>query len=219
MNKQAQGFTLIELIVVIIMRRTEERERWVVKARFGCGGSSVIVGAKPSWPTQSLPRMVSRDGGIHAMRVAIADIAHDAGVALELDHEGRITIASWTTLWPHLVRFAASSPGHYVAQVRVEPAPFRQWSSTVRASALRGDHRLRRRVHARVAQRRPAFRDERNLVPRRAAPATAYEHHDARALVPIMRGRVRPPVRRARPPPRTVVRTAPVPARTPAVPA
>jgi hypothetical protein len=107
-----------------IAKLCDERERWVVKARFGCGGSSVIVGTKPSWPSQSLPRVVRHEGGKHTMRVSIADLARDAGLALELDHEGRIAAASWTVLWPHLVRFAASSPGYYVAQVRVEPAPF-----------------------------------------------------------------------------------------------
>ena len=107
-----------------VAKLCDERDRWVVKARFGCGGSSVIVGAKPSWPTQSLPRVESLDGGKHATRVTIADLARDADVALELDQEGRIAAASWAALWPHLVRFAASSPGHYVAQVRVEPAPF-----------------------------------------------------------------------------------------------
>jgi hypothetical protein len=102
----------------------DERERWVVKARFGCGGTSVIVGAKPSWPTQSLPRIVSHGGTRRAERVVIADIAREKGIALELDREGRIAPAPWASLWPHLVRFAASSPGYYVAQARVEPAPF-----------------------------------------------------------------------------------------------
>jgi hypothetical protein len=102
----------------------DERERWVVKARFGCGGNSVIVGAKPSWPTQRLPRVVERDGSHATERVAIADIAHDAGVALELDREGRITDASWERLWAPLMRFVAGSAGHYVAQQRVEPASF-----------------------------------------------------------------------------------------------
>lgn len=101
-----------------------ERERWVVKARFGCGGSAVIVGAKPSWPTQKLPEVARVDGATRVMRRAIADIAHEAGVALALDDEGRIDDASWIALWPHLVRFAARSPGYYVAQQRVEPVPF-----------------------------------------------------------------------------------------------
>jgi len=124
LQQAAPGAFAIGGDAATVAKLCDERDRWVVKARFGCGGSSVIVGAKPSWPTQSLPRVASRDGGIHATRVTIADLAHDAGVDLALDHEGRIAIASWTTLWPHLVRFAASSPGHYVAQVRVEPAPF-----------------------------------------------------------------------------------------------
>lgn len=107
-----------------VAKLVDERDRWVVKARFGCGGGSVIVGAKPSWPTQRLPRIAARDGTHAIERVAIADLARDAGVALELDREGRITAASWEALWPHLVRFVAGSPGHYVAQQRVEPAPF-----------------------------------------------------------------------------------------------
>jgi hypothetical protein len=45
-------------------------------------------------------------------------------VALELDEEGRITTPSWHTLWPHLVRFAARSPGYYIAQACVEPEAF-----------------------------------------------------------------------------------------------
>lgn len=101
-----------------------ERERWVIKARFGCGGSAVIVGAKPSWPTQRLP-LVERDAeATRIARVPIADIARDAGVETTLDAEGRIGETSWAALWPHLVRFAVRSPGHYVAQQRVEPAPF-----------------------------------------------------------------------------------------------
>jgi hypothetical protein len=124
LQQAAPGAFAIGGDAATIAKLCDERERWVVKARFGCGGSSVIVGAKPSWPTQSLPRVVAGDGGRHAERVAIADIAKDAGVALDLDSEGRIVPASWTELWPHLVRFAASSPGYYVAQARVEPAPF-----------------------------------------------------------------------------------------------
>ena len=107
-----------------VAKLCDERDRWVVKARFGCGGSSVIVGAKPSWPTQSLPRIVSREGGRRAERVVIGDIAREQGIALELDREGRIALGPWAALWPHLVRFAASSPGYYVAQARVEPVPF-----------------------------------------------------------------------------------------------
>ncbi|MFI4924215.1 MAG: hypothetical protein ACHQJ7_03625 [Vicinamibacteria bacterium] len=124
LQQAAPGAFTIGGDATTVAKLCDERDRWVIKARFGCGGSSVIVGAKPSWPTQSLPRVVSRDGGKHPTRVAIADLAQDAGLALELDDEGRIAIGSWTALWPHLVRFAASSPGHYVAQVRVEPAPF-----------------------------------------------------------------------------------------------
>ncbi|HEY8242718.1 MAG TPA: hypothetical protein VII68_04605, partial [Casimicrobiaceae bacterium] len=124
LQQAAPGAFSISGDATTVAKLCDERDRWVIKARFGCGGSSVIVGAKPSWPTQSLPRVVSRDGGKHPTRVAIADLAQDAGLALELDDEGRIAIGSWTALWPHLVRFAASSPGHYVAQVRVEPAPF-----------------------------------------------------------------------------------------------
>jgi hypothetical protein len=106
-------------------RLSDERERWVVKARFGCGGGSVIVGAKPSWPTQTLPLVERSEGGTRIVRIAIGDIARRAGVALALDGEGRIDQSSWIALWPHLVGFAARSPGHYVAQQRVEPAPFR----------------------------------------------------------------------------------------------
>ncbi|MFO1283526.1 MAG: hypothetical protein U1F51_13905 [Burkholderiales bacterium] len=107
-----------------IARLTDEREHWVVKARFGCGGSSVIVGAKPSWPSQRLPRVDAVDGATTTARVAIADIASAAGVPLAEDAEGRIDEASWADLWPHLVRFVASSPGYYIAQARVEPTPF-----------------------------------------------------------------------------------------------
>ena len=103
----------------------DARERWVIKARFGCGGSSVIIGAKPSWPTQRLPQIERGAGTSELRRVEIADIARDAGVALGLDGEGRIDDASWRALWPHLVAFVARSPGYYVAQQRVEPAAFR----------------------------------------------------------------------------------------------
>jgi hypothetical protein len=103
----------------------EAREAWVLKGRFGCGGSSVIVGAHPSWPTQRLPAVeVDASGRAEVHRHAIANIARDAGVHLELDFEGRVTDASWTRLWPHLVRFAARSPGYYIAQSCVEPEPF-----------------------------------------------------------------------------------------------
>lgn len=108
----------------VVAKLRDERERWVVKARFGCGGSSVIVGAKPSWPTQRLPRVDLRGGAASIERVPIAEIARAAGVAIGLDREGRVEAASWARLWPHLVCFAARSPGHYVAQQRVEPAPF-----------------------------------------------------------------------------------------------
>ncbi len=107
-----------------VAKLCEERERWVVKARFGCGGSSVIVGAKPSWPTQRLPSVEPRDGAAALVRTTIADIARAAGLAIGVDREGRIDAASWSRLWPQLMRFAARSPGHYVAQQRVEPAPF-----------------------------------------------------------------------------------------------
>lgn len=107
-----------------IAKLCDERDRWVVKARFGCGGSSVIVGAKPSWPTQRLPRIELADGAPTMTRVTIFEIARAAGVAIGVDREGRIDAASWSRLWPRLVRFAASSPDHYVAQQRVEPAPF-----------------------------------------------------------------------------------------------
>jgi hypothetical protein len=97
----------------------------VLKGRFGCGGSSVIVGAHPSWPTQRLPAVeVDAAGRAEVHRHAIGNIARDAGVHLDLDFEGRITDASWTRLWPHLVRFAARSPGYYIAQSCVEPEPF-----------------------------------------------------------------------------------------------
>jgi hypothetical protein len=103
----------------------EARESWVLKGRFGCGGSSVIVGAHPSWPTQRLPAVEpDAQGRLHLTRHAIGNIAIAAGVTLALDEEGRITDASWAKLWPHLVRFAARSPGHYVAQSCVEPEPF-----------------------------------------------------------------------------------------------
>jgi hypothetical protein len=103
----------------------EARESWVLKGRFGCGGSSVIVGAHPSWPTQRLPAVEpGADGRLHLTRHAIGNIAIAAGVTLSLDDEGRITDASWAELWPHLVRFAARSPGHYIAQSCVEPEPF-----------------------------------------------------------------------------------------------
>jgi len=107
-----------------VARLVDEREQWVVKARYGCGGSAVVVGAKPSWPTQKLPRIDDFAGTRRITRVPIADIARDAGVELALDHEGRIDATSWCALWPHLVRFAAASPGHYIAQARVEPASF-----------------------------------------------------------------------------------------------
>jgi hypothetical protein len=103
----------------------EARDAWVLKGRFGCGGSSVIVGAHPSWPTQRLPAVeTDADGRAHVHRHAIGNIARDAGVALELDFEGRITQESWARLWPHLVRYAARSPGYYIAQSCVEPEPF-----------------------------------------------------------------------------------------------
>jgi len=103
----------------------EAQQRWVLKGRFGCGGNAVIVGAHPSWPTQRLPAVeVDPDGRTHVERHAIANLARDAGIALELDEEGRITTASWQVLWPHLVRFAARSPGYYIAQACVEPEPF-----------------------------------------------------------------------------------------------
>jgi len=103
----------------------EARDAWVLKGRFGCGGNAVIVGAHPSWPTQRLPAVeADADGRTHVRRHAIANIADAAGVKLALDDEGRITTESWNVLWPHLVRFAARSPGHYVAQACVEPEPF-----------------------------------------------------------------------------------------------
>lgn len=103
----------------------EDRDAWVLKGRFGCGGSSVIVGAHPSWPTQRLPAVeVGADGRAEVHRHAIGNLARAAGVPLELDFEGRITSESWIGLWPHLVRFAARSPGYYIAQSCVEPEPF-----------------------------------------------------------------------------------------------
>lgn len=103
----------------------EAREAWVLKGRFGCGGSSVIVGAHPSWPTQRLPAVeTDAEGRAHVRMHAIGNIASGAGIALELDDEGRITAASWTRLWPVLVAFAARSPGYYVAQAFVQPEPF-----------------------------------------------------------------------------------------------
>jgi hypothetical protein len=103
----------------------EARDAWVLKGRFGCGGSSVIVGAHPSWPTQRLPAIeIDADGRTQVRRHAIADLALAAGVPLALDDEGRLTDACWATLWPHLVRFAARSPGYYIAQSCVEPEPF-----------------------------------------------------------------------------------------------
>jgi len=103
----------------------EARDAWVLKGRFGCGGSSVIVGAHPSWPTQRLPAVeLDADGRAQVHRHAIGNLARDAGIALELDFEGRITTDSWARLWPHLVRFAARSPGYYIAQSCVEPEPF-----------------------------------------------------------------------------------------------
>ena len=187
-----------------IEKLCDERERWVVKARFGCGGSSVIVGTKPSWPTQSLPRVVAEAGERHTARVAIGEIARDAGVPLDLDDEGRIAQASWVALWPHLVRYAASSPGHYVAQARVEPAPFHAMvydghrvesfdATTDFAAAFtlgwRGDG--------------PHLAHERHALPRGARRASAHQHHDARrAAAGHVRGRVRPPLRGARSPPR-----------------
>jgi hypothetical protein len=103
----------------------EAREAWVLKGRFGCGGSSVIVGAHPSWPTQRLPAVeTDANGRARMARHAIGNIAAAAGVTLALDDEGRVTTASWAELWPHLVRFAARSPGHYIAQSCVEPEPF-----------------------------------------------------------------------------------------------
>jgi hypothetical protein len=103
----------------------EAREAWVLKGRFGCGGSGVIVGARPSWPTQRLPAVETDAAGRHAVRMhAIGNIATDAGIALTLDAEGRIDDPSWQRLWPALVAFAARSPGHYVAQAFVQPEPF-----------------------------------------------------------------------------------------------
>ncbi|HSV20935.1 MAG TPA: hypothetical protein VLR71_21160 [Casimicrobiaceae bacterium] len=103
----------------------EARDSWVLKGRFGCGGSSVIVGAHPSWPTQRLPALeTDADGRVHVGRHAIGNIALDAGIAITVDFEGRITSESWAVLWPHLVRFAARSPGYYIAQSCVEPEPF-----------------------------------------------------------------------------------------------
>ena len=183
-----------------VAKLVDERERWVVKARFGCGGNSVIVGAKASWPAQRLPRIDARDGQTTVTRVAIADIARDADVALEFDGEGRIEAASWSRLWPHLVRFVAGSPGYYVAQARVEPATF---NATIfdgrRIDIVRGDDRLRRGVHARLARRRPAPRAERNAVPGRTGRPSAHQHHHARRADPgHVRGRVRPALCRAR---------------------
>jgi hypothetical protein len=187
-----------------VAKLCDERERWVVKARFGCGGSSVIVGTKPSWPSQSLPRVVSHDGGKHAIRVPIADLARDAGLALDLDHEGRIAAASWSALWPHLVRFAASSPGYYVAQVRVEPAPFQAMIfDGRRLDAFEATTDFAAAFTLGVARRRAAPHDERDAMPRRAARTPAHQHHDAGgAGAGHVRGRVRPPVRRARARPR-----------------
>ncbi|MEP7183197.1 MAG: hypothetical protein ABI886_13515 [Betaproteobacteria bacterium] len=108
----------------VVARLVDEREQWVVKARFGCGGGSVIVGAKPSWPTQTLPHVGHAIAGGRVTRVSIADLARDAGVTLVLDDERRIDMSSWRALWPHLMQFVARSPGHYVAQARVEPAVF-----------------------------------------------------------------------------------------------
>jgi hypothetical protein len=103
----------------------EARDAWVLKGRFGCGGNAVIVGAHPSWPTQRLPAVeADAKGRPRVRRHAIADIAEQAGVKLELDDEARITTPSWNVLWPHLVRFAARSPGYYVAQACVEPEAF-----------------------------------------------------------------------------------------------
>ena len=103
----------------------DARDAWVLKGRFGCGGSSVIVGAHPSWPTQRLPAVeIDDEGRAHVHRHAIGNLARDAGVRLDLDFEGRISTESWSRLWPHLVRFAARSPGYYIAQSCVEPEPF-----------------------------------------------------------------------------------------------
>ena len=104
----------------------EARDSWVLKGRFGCGGSSVIVGAHPSWPTQRLPAVeIDADGRTHVR--AACDRQHRAATPASrstLDFEGRITTESWAALWPHLVRFAARSPGYYIAQSCVEPEPF-----------------------------------------------------------------------------------------------
>ncbi len=103
----------------------EAQEAWVLKGRFGCGGNAVIVGSHPSWPTQRLPAVeLGGDGRTHVVRHAIGNLATAAGVALELDDEGRIDAVSWRALWPHLVRFAVRSPGYYIAQACVEPEPF-----------------------------------------------------------------------------------------------
>jgi hypothetical protein len=103
----------------------EAREAWVLKGRFGCGGSAVIVGAHPSRPTQRLPAVETDAGGRRGVRMhAIASIAAEAGIALTLDAEGRIDVPSWQRLWPVLVGFAARSPGYYVAQAFVQPEPF-----------------------------------------------------------------------------------------------
>ncbi len=106
-------------------RLIDEREQWVVKARFGCGGNAVVVGAKPSWPTQRLPAVEpGPDGTTRVRHHAIGDLAAAAEVSLTLDTEGRIMPSAWTALWPHLMRFAARSPGYYIAQSRVEPTPY-----------------------------------------------------------------------------------------------
>jgi hypothetical protein len=103
----------------------EAREAWVLKGRFGCGGSAVIVGARASWPTQQLPAVETDALGRRSVRMhAIANLAAAAGVALALDAEGRIDAVSWQRLWPALVAFAARSPGYYVAQAFVQPEPF-----------------------------------------------------------------------------------------------
>ena len=189
----------------------DERERWVVKARFGCGGSSVIVGAKPSWPTQSLPHVVSAGGTGRTVRVTIArDRARRRRAARpgpRGPHRGRVVDRAVAAPGP--LRRVDAGPLRGAGARRARAVP-RDGLRRAARRVVRGDRGLRGGVHARLAQRRPAPGAERHALPRRAGRPSAHQHHHARrAGAGHVRGRVRPALRGAGAPPRARGRRRP----------